>query len=264
MRPTRLALAVVAALISPAATADERIEDVLGATFRLDGGDASGTCFLVKAGDAMVLVTAAHVLERSTGEEANLILRERKPDGTYGRRETKIRVRDGARALWRRHPVEDVAALKIALPDGVAVTPFRLSQLADEADVTAGRVRVAQEIWIPTYPAQLEANAAGWPVLRRGTIATHPLKPVREVKTFLVDAATFGGDSGAPVVVHSGASAEEPDGSEPMVVGLILGMHRQTDRSTMPFEEKTTHMPLGLAIVLQAPFAREVVEAESR
>jgi hypothetical protein len=41
-------------------------------------------------------------------------------------------------------------------------------------------------------------------------------------------------------------------------------MQRQTDRSTLPFEEKTVHMPLGLAIVAQAAFVRELVEAMGR
>ena len=42
---------------------------------------------------------------------------------------------------------------------------------------------------------------AGWPVLRRGMIATHPLSPVASVPTMLVDIRSFGGDSGGPLFV---------------------------------------------------------------
>ena len=43
-------------------------------------------------------------------------------------------------------------------------------------------------------------------------------------------------------------------------MGVILGMHRQTDRATLPFEDRTMHTPLGLAIAAQAAFIRETIE----
>jgi hypothetical protein len=240
----------------------EVLEDVLAATCRIADKETSATCFLVAAGGvrgataaAAFLVTAAHFLEGTTAAECPLVLRAQNPDGTYARRETPVVVRDGDGPRWKRHADADLAVLAIELPNGLAVKPFRVDQLADAESVAEGRVRVGQEVVIPCFPAKTEANEAGWPILRRGMIATHPLAPVTQVKTYFIDVSTFGGDSGAPVVAA---------GREALVVGVVVGMQRQTDRSTLPFEEKTVHMPLGLAIVAQAAFVRELVEAMGR
>lgn len=52
------------------------------------------------------------------------------------------------------------------------------------------------------------------------------------------------GDSGAPLytLIHG----------TPHLAGMVVGMHRQTDHSVSAFEERTSHTPLGLAIVVQA------------
>jgi hypothetical protein len=239
------------------AQAAEPLEDLLSATFRIANTDRSGTCFIVQASDAdekpprLALVTAAHVLEQM-GDEAEWIARTELPDGQIGRQPVKLKLREGDKPLWKRHPELDVAALKIDLPQRAAVKPLLLEQVADEQRVKDRQVHVGQEAWIPCYPAKLEANEAGWPVLRRGSIASHPLFPAKSAKTVLLDYTAFGGDSGAPVaVIHDG---------RPLVVGLVLGMHRQTDRVVSAFEERTTHMPLGLSIVVQASFVRETIE----
>jgi hypothetical protein len=75
---------------------------------------------------------------------------------------------------------------------------------------------------------------------------------VEHVKSVLIDFHTFGGDSGAPVLTKS------DDGWH--VVGLVSGMHRQTDKAVMPLQELTFHTPLGLSIVVQAAFIRETIK----
>jgi len=106
----------------------------------------------------------------------------------------------------------------------------------------------------------VEANRVGWPVLRRGNIASHPLAPLKASPTFLVDFNTFGGDSGAPVLVHQSASASGPGEDNPLLIGVVLGMIRQTDKSQMPFEERTVHTPLGISIVANSQQVREIVQ----
>lgn len=241
------------------AVAEDAIEGVLAATFRVTDKKTSGTAFLVwtegsheTAGERPILVTAAHALERFEEAVCTLMLRVKNDDSSYSRRETDVAIRDGDKPLWVRHPDLDIAALTIDLPEGTAASPLRFGQLADQSWATERKLRVGSEVFIPGYPATLEANEAGWPVLRRGTIATHPLVPIASAQRVLVHANTFGGDSGAPVVLVTD--------SEAVVVGMVIGMQRQTDRSTMPFEERTFHMPLALAIVVQAPLIRETVE----
>jgi hypothetical protein len=233
--------------------AAEPLEEMLSATFRITGKEPSGTCFLVQVNESptkTVLVTAAHVLEQ-IGNEAEWIARMDKGDGTIGREVIKLPLRDGDKPRWKRHPELDIAAMNIELPQRLAGEPLALDQIADEQAVSDKKVTVGDEAWIPCYPAKLEANNAGWPVLRRGSIASHPLLPVKSAKTVLLDYTAFGGDSGAPVVVvHD---------DRPLVIGMVLGMHRQTDRVVSPFEERTTHTPLGLSIVVQASYVSETI-----
>ena len=247
--------------LSPAwdCRADEPLEDLLSATFRITDGNHSGTCFFV-SGNAVessrplqvVLVTAAHVFEQMSSEECELILRKESEDKQYSRSVVSIQIRDGDKPRWTRIRDIDIATLLVDLPEDVSVKPFALEQIVGEAKLKDRTVRVGQETWIACFPAKLEANEAGWPVLRKGSIASYPLTPVTSNKTILVSYNVFGGDSGAPVAVIVD--------NRPLIVGVASGMQRQTDKSTLPFEERTMHTPLGLSIAVQAHYLRETIE----
>ena len=242
--------------------AGEPIEELLEATFRIADKDHSGTCFLVspkERDDAhpnrVILATAAHVMEQMTGNECEVILRTKGGDGQYSRHPWTTTIRHEGNPVWTRHSDVDIATMFLDLPDGVFAKPLPFDQLADEARVVDRTVRVGGETWVPCYPAKLEANEAGWPVVRHGSVASHPLMPLKSARTMLVDYKNFGGDSGAPVAMIVK--------DRPLIIGVVSGMHRQTDRSTLPFEERTMHTPLGLSIVVQAPFLRETIELMS-
>jgi len=254
---TTLAVVVVLA-VGVAGRADEALEKSLGAVFRITNGRSSGTAFLVARpgqveSPALILVTAAHVLEEMSEPQCQLILRTQSADQSYARKEVTIPIRDNGTPRWKRNADVDVAALEIQLPADVTVTPLSFDQLTDAAWVADKRLRVGQQVWIPSYPAQLAANDAGWPVLRQGSVASYPLSPVAQVKTMLIDFHSFGGESGAPVL------SAAPDGCH--VVGVVLGMHRQTEKVVLPLHELTFHTPLGLSIVVQAAFVRETIES---
>ena len=243
--------------------AEDPIDDLLEATFRIADKEHSGTCFLVspKSVDAanprrVILATAAHVLEQMSGDDCEIFLRRKEDDGHYSRQPLTIAIRNLGKPLWTRHPDVDLSSLFLDLPEGVLFNPIPFEMVADEVRVIDRTIRAGKETWIPCYPAKLEANDAGWPVLRHGSIASHPLVPVKSVRTMLVDYKNFGGDSGAPVVMIVN--------NRPLVIGIVSGMHRQTDRSNLPFEERTMHTPMGLSIVTQAAYLRETIEIMSR
>ncbi|MDX1966208.1 MAG: hypothetical protein SFV23_03455 [Planctomycetaceae bacterium] len=253
-----LPLVILAALPLDEARADERLTTILASACRVYQNGHSGTAFFVtqtgKSPDQptrTVVVTAAHVWESIPEAECRLVMRERRDSGEFQRREVPLVIRKDGQALWTRHPDHDVAAMVVTLPEGLDRETFQFDQLAADEGNGAGVV-VGHEAWVPCFPATLEANAAGWPLLRRGTIASYPLRPIRFAPTLLMDITAFGGDSGAPVVLLTD--------SGPLVCGLVLGMQRQTDRATLPFEERTVHTPLGVSIVLQAPLIRETLE----
>lgn len=255
-----VAAAVAWLAVGSGVRANDPIEDALAATCRIANRQSAATCFFVSpaedrggAGRSVVLVTAAHFFEQTPDPECQVVYRIENADKTYSRKEVTVPLRNGNAPLWKKHPEMDVAAMPVVLPDDVAVKPFSINQLADESRLQEWKIRVGQQVSIPCFPAKLEANEAGWPILRRGFVATHPLTPVKSARTILIDVSTFGGDSGAPVIVAS----EEKS----LVIGLVLGMLRQTDSASLSFEQLTFHMPLGLAIVVQAPFIRETIES---
>jgi hypothetical protein len=236
---------------------------LLAATFKLTNKESSGTCFLIEPPPAsgwsngvVIVVTAAHALEQEPGTECRIVMREKRGDGSFVRKEVPLPLQSGEKPLWSKHPDEDVAAVKLTLPSGVWCQALRLDQLARAEEFTQGKVRLGSDAWIFCFPVGLEANDAGFPVLRHGSIASLPLMPLSSNRTFLVDFNTFGGDSGAPVMLCE-RGAVRPQG---LIVGLVLGMHRETDKVSMPFEERTVHHPLALAIVAHAEIIRQTVE----
>ena len=235
--------------------------DVMRATFRLTDGKVSGTTWIVSVpadGDRKaetVLVSATHVFRDLKGETASLVLRKLSGEKII-RHNFELPLRKEGKKLWTEHQSLDVAAMKIDLPKGIDLLPIEFKQLANEEFVNQEKLVVGQRCLLPCFPAQLESSRAGWPVLRSGTVASHPLKPIAANKTFLLDYTSFGGDSGSPVI----APASNQTGKEHfMVVALITGMHRQTDKTKSPFEERTVHTPLGLGICIQSNFIRDTI-----
>lgn len=245
--------------ITPAA---EQAEAAMRATVRISQGNTSGTGWLVAleappdappdAPRKHLLVTAAHVFSNMDSGECTLHFRTADQERGFVRKEVKLTIRDGQRKLWTQHPEMDAAVIAIDLPEGVDCQPFPERRIADEKFAEAKKVRVGQDVCVACFPAKVEANAAGWPILRKGSIATYPLLPLAEAKTIFIDYSHFGGDSGAPVVAWVD--------DEPLVVGLVIAMQRQTDKTSSPFEERTLHTPLHLAIAVQAPLIRQTIE----
>lgn len=255
----RLACVVlIGAVATAVASADDETSlAALRATVRLHGGGQSSTAFVVAvprggATSRMVIVSAAHSFEKMRGETATTVLRAPAKGGRFVRRDASVTIRDGDEPRWVRHPSADVAVMEWSPPADVDLVPFPLESLATAADFDDGRVGVGQQVRVACFPAQTEANDAGWPILRTGGIATHPLEPGAELERMFVDYAHFGGDSGAAVVVDAG--------QEPLVVGVVVAMQRQTDRVEGPFEEKTVYTPLGLAIAVPSPLVLDTID----
>jgi len=234
----------------------DAVEDALRATVRLTGGASSGTGWFISVESAdgkkvTLLVTAAHVFDSFPGDSGVAVLRAKVKDD-YARKETAFPLRKAGKPLWTKHPEVDVAVIPFALPAGTDIAPLDYARVADEKWAEGKKVRAGDDVFIPCYPAKAEGNPAGWAILRKGSIATHPLFPLASAKTIFIDYRHYGGDSGSPVVAVRD--------KKPLVVGLVFAMLRQTDKSATMFEERTTHTPLGLAMTVQAPVVRQTVE----
>jgi hypothetical protein len=235
--------------------------EMMQATFRLTDGRTSGTAWLVSVpsktakSSKTLVVSAAHVFRNLNGEEATLILRKKKDDGSYERLEHNLSIRRKTEMLWTQHSKFDIATIQIVLPDAADVVPIPLKQLAG-ANPASQTLTPAQRCLIPTFPAKMEGNRAGWPVLRNATVASFPNGPVNRHPQFILDFNAFGGDSGAPVVLNP----EDKDSKLSLkVMGMVIGQHRQTDRTITPNEERIVHTSLGLGIAVHAAFIRETI-----
>ena len=241
--------------------AADSIDDCIAATYKIVNKDSTATCFVVVRGKDPILVTAAHVLEQMSGDVSVIVLRAKAADGRFARHEVPLSIRSDGKPRWVRHAEVDVAAMPLTLRDDAPIAAIDFDQLADASAIEEGKLRTAEEVWMPCYPAQLESNRAGFPILRRGTVASFPLLPPKHEDTYLVDYRTFGGDSGAPVIVHrhKAEAGEDKKDARPLVVGLVIGKHRETTRSVTPIEERTVHRSLGLGIVVHAEFIRQTI-----
>ncbi len=228
---------------------------VMEATFKLYNKDSTATAFLVSVadGEPMVLVTAAHVLKGMSGDEAILVLRQPKGDGSWERKDHRFPVRAQGKDLWTTHPKFDVAVMRLTLPDNALVKPLPLSCLADEAAILSAKVQYGSSLRILGYPTRFEANKAGFPILRHGSIASHPLPPIGPHPTFLADFTTFSGDSRGPVL-HVGEV-----NAAPLVLGIVLSQHRNDEKVVSMYEQRTIHTPLMLSDILHATFIRETI-----
>jgi hypothetical protein len=259
MKPFILTL-LVGIISCAAATAGDFATEMLDATFKLFHVDSTGTCVLVRrdAPDrSHYLVTAAHVLERTKGDTAIVVLRERGADGSYQRRDHTIAIRRDGKPLWVRHEKEDVAVLRLLEAPPVPVNVLPLAAIADEAGLTAAGLHICSPLFVLTYPQRFEANGAGFAVARQGIISSHPFLPIQRHHTYLADFTTFAGDSGGPAFVAG------KDG-HPLLVGMVLAQHRHDERVTTEYEERSIHHPLGLGTVLHAQFVRDTIEQAAK
>jgi hypothetical protein len=140
-----------------------------------------------KVGDSIVLVTAAHVLERMEDTEARIGWRTALPDGSWRFDPEPLIIRDDAGApLWVRHPDRDVAVMEITAPESFAQAAIPVGWLADANAFDAWQVGPGDELLSLGFPRGLSANRAGFPILRVGRIASYPLSPVPAFPTFLL------------------------------------------------------------------------------
>lgn len=264
-----LAVIVLVASSNPARGEDAATR-MLEATFKIYHKDSTATGVFVRPPQGLaaepnqvLLVTAGHVFERIKGDDAVIVLRTPKSDATFVRRDFSVKLRDGGKPLWTKHPGHDVAVIAVKLPDDAAVRPIEFQWLADEAAMRAAKVHIGSELLVLGYPMQVESSAAGFPVARHACVASYPLFPVKSVQSFMAEFTTFAGDSGGPVFVTAPAdkakSGENPD-ARPLVLGIVVAQHFSDEKLNLLYEERMVHHPLNLSTVLYAQFMREVIE----
>jgi len=226
---------------------------ILGRAFPNDSGRARYT-----------LITAQHVLAGIQDENAVLTLRRRKSADQWERVDAPIRIRDAGEDLWIKHADVDLAAMYVALPDGVlkdSLLPTTLL-LTDDA-LREFEIGPGAELLCLGYPLGAEANTLGFPILRSGKVASFPLLPTKEMKTFLFDFQVFKGNSGGPVYLYHtnpfyGGTTHI--GSIQGIIGVVSNEQNVTQKTEMLFESREIRTPLSLGGVIPSSFICELLE----
>ncbi|RMG04859.1 MAG: hypothetical protein D6741_00385, partial [Planctomycetota bacterium] len=119
------------------------------ATYKLFHPKSTATCFLLREpksetaddsspnSDTVWLVTAAHVLEKTEGESAVLVLREKVGLYEYKRHDYPITIRRDDKPLWTKHPKFDTAVLKLETLPEFPVATLPMDVLADDETLQA-------------------------------------------------------------------------------------------------------------------------------
>ena len=117
------------------------------------------------------LVTAAHVFDRIAGEDAQFAIRLKR-DGKIVRSVLTVPIRQSSIRLYAKHPDADVAVMRVSLPNNHAHAMVNWPALATDDVFAKLGIHPGDEMFTVGYPLCTMANPQGYPMLRRGAVAT--------------------------------------------------------------------------------------------
>ena len=239
-------------------------------TYKIEGDSATGSCFLIgkpfkkdptKA--YHVLVTAAHVLENMKGEEATIYLRKKQDDNSFVKIPWKIKIRQESNALWIKNKSGiDVAVMYVTLPKDIDTQLLPTTMFATDKILTDFEIHPGDEMFCLGFPFGVEANEAGFPILRSGKVASFPLVPTQKEGSFLLDFEVFKGNSGGPVYFvesNRNYSGGTHIGKIQFIAGLVSKEFSVTETIQSLYETKQQVHPLALAVIIHATYILETI-----
>jgi hypothetical protein len=190
-----------------------------------------------------VLVTASHVLAVAPHGPYYLAMRTADENGDPDIAVLEIMADETGPVAYTTNPHADVAALELRMPKEMAAT-VGLPSFIDEDKV--GRLNASlhpgEMVSILGFPSVLPATQGGFPILRRGAVASYRPGNLGRSARFLIDTTVYPGDSGGPVF-----TTDRRDRA-PILVGLV----------TEHIGRKVGAVPLAVAIDARA--VRETLE----
>lgn len=200
-------------------------EKMMWSTYPLATLKGSATGFIINHRDSLspgnrmpVVFTSAHLVE--TMGKGPLLIGVRRA-GEANDVETALLVfippkSTGKERFYVRHPQYDVVAFALHLPEELQGSELMSSFLDERMLARSGKfLRSGAEVSFFGYPEVVPGTEGGFPVLRSGRVASHPLGTSLAHGRFLINSDVYPGDSGAPVIMTGG-------GRHPRVVGMII------------------------------------------
>jgi Trypsin. len=238
-------------------------------TFLVSDGNSTGTAFILgkpiandSAKAEFVFVTAAHVLNGFYGDTAIIQLRT-KPKDEYAPISYKFQIRAKAIPKWIQHKTQDVAVMKISLPNVADIKLCQTTFLATDKEFDEYDVVPGEDVMILGFPYGLASNSAIFPILRSGKIASYPITPTSKYQKLLLDFNVFPGNSGGPVFIQSNNriyGGGTHIGITRMIIGLVSTQIQIPEKINSQDQTTTINHRLGLAEVIPASFIKELIE----
>lgn len=245
---------------------------MMEATCKVAGPGSIGSGFILGTPDPTdskfsyyTLITAHHVLEGIQGDDATLVLRKivDREKQAYQRVEAPIKIRNAGLQQWTKHADVDLAAMFVSLPKDSAIMAIPFELMTTDEQIKEFELSAGTELLCLGYPFGAESTPLGFPILRSGKIASYPLLPTVETKTFLFDFTVFRGNSGGPVyfyqpnpiyrgTTHLGTSILG-------VMGIVTSERNITQKIEQLYEKRETVTPLALGEVIHASFIKDLV-----
>jgi V8-like Glu-specific endopeptidase len=252
---------IALSIASPAIADEEDLHtQMMRATVKISHSSSTATGFILTAQDGkFMLITAAHVLESTHADETEVIFRSKDAEGHYRKAPVKLIIRKNGKTLWTQHPAEDVAAIWIVPPKDADLAKIPPDLLASDQSLKKYKVHPGESLSCLGYPHRVEANDAGFPLLRSGALASFPILPTATTKTFTFSANTFEGDSGGPVYLVRPSSAD-PDKEVRLIMGLVIAQRFLDEEAKMIYGTTKIRHRLGLAVIVHASFIRETID----
>lgn len=244
---------------------------MMESTFKIVGNGSTGTGFIVGRPDSnaperafYTLVTAHHVLAQAQGDVVALVLRRLNDSGEWERVEAPVQIRNSGKDLWQKHPDVDLAALHVRLPEKCVRAIIPMAMLLTDAKIREFEISPGTELLCLGYPFNEEANPLGFPILRSGKIASYPLLPTKQIKSFLFDFTVFRGNSGGPVYLYDKApiyGGSMHAGAIQGLMGVVTAERNITQKVEQLYERRETVTPLALGEVIPASFIEELINS---
>lgn len=199
-----------------------------------------------------VLITAAHVLNQISGDEAKILLRRVDDQGGYSKYFYPLPIRKNGVNLYVTNPNADVAALYVRLPKDIPpILPTRL--LADDSVLEQLQIHPGDELLCLGFPLRIDFN--GFPILRTGTLASYPLTPTKLVKRYLFTFHIFPGNSGGPVYFYF-SNRVYNGGTHIGISQGVIGLVSEQVNSILPEYKDDA---LDVAIVVPSTYILETI-----
>jgi S1-C subfamily serine protease len=243
--------------------------ELMNSTFKIQGLDGSlGTAFIIgkplednPSRARCVLVTANHVLEGMKGDYAIIHLRQKSND-TYIKLEYKFQIRSKGKNIWTKHDNADVAVMYITLPNSINLKLLGSNIFGTDNIYKKIEIHPGDEFYCLGYTLGQESNKYGFPIARKGIIASYPLTPNKDVGNILLDIKIFKGNSGGPVYfAQSGRTYKGSLHAETtqFIAGLISKERLNITQSNSAYKSSVEAQQLDLAEVVPAVFIIETI-----